>query len=120
MVEFEYQPWKKIIIHEIVEFPPDYFLDNAARAAPEGGTSPPLQWAKGIIFIRTPLPPTEDVVGEQIKGIIHWSALHFGRMRRYQKEIKRERSVTVPIIDLSEHETLGAMAEWIKETHIQK
>ena len=40
MVEFEYQPWKKIIIHEIVEFPPDYFLDNAAMSAPEGGRSP--------------------------------------------------------------------------------
>ena len=56
MVEFEYQPWKKIIIHEIVEFPPDYFLDNAAMSAPEGGRSSPLHWANGIIFLRAPLP----------------------------------------------------------------
>ena len=119
MVEFEYQPWKKIIIHEIVEFPPDYFLDNQAMSAPEGGRSPPLHWANGIIFVRIPLPPTEDVIAEQIKGTIHWSSLHFGRMRKYQKEIKRSRSVTVPILDMSEHEIFGAMAEWIKETQTQ-
>ena len=120
MVEFEYQPWKKIIIHEIVEFPPDYFLDNAAMTAPEGGRSPPLRWAKGILFVNAPLPPTEDVINEQIKGTIHWSSLHCGRMRKYQKEVKRGRSVTVPINDLSEHGVFGAMAEWIKENYKQK
>ena len=120
MVEFEYQPWKKIVIHEIVEFPSDYFLNNAAMSAPEGGRSAPLKWANGVIFVHQTLPPTEDIIKEQIKGTIHWSSLHFARMRRYQNEIKRARSVTVPITDLSEHGIFGAMAEWLKENYDAK
>ena len=117
MVEFEYQPWKKIIIHEIVEFPPDYFLTNAAMSAPEGGRSPPLKWANGLIFVHQPIAPTEDIIKEQIQGIIHWSSLHYARMRKFQNKIKRDRSVTVPLIDLSKHGIFGAMATWIKENH---
>jgi len=86
-------------------------------SAPEDGRSAPLTWANGVIFVRQPLPPTEDIIKEQIQGTIHWSSLHFARMRRYQNEIKRARSVTVPIIDLSDHGIFGAMAEWIKKIY---
>ena len=89
-------------------------------ATPEGGRSAPLRWTNGLIFLTQPLPPTEDVIKEQIQGTIHWSSLHFARMRGYQKEVKRGRSVTVPVIDLSNHDIFGAMADWIKEKYKQK
>ena len=120
MVEFDYQPWKKIVIHEIVEFSTEYFLDEAARSAYEGGRSKPVNWANGIIFVTAPLPSTEDVIREQIKGTIHWGLLHFGRMRKYKAEVKRDRSVIVPLLDMSSHEVFGPMAEWIKKTCTSK
>lgn len=120
MVEFEYQPWEKIIIHEIVEYPMEFFFTQATLGIPEGGVGRPLNWSNGIVFINTVVQPTEDVIKEQLKGIIHWASLYFGRMRKYQKEIKRERSVTVTIIDLSNHSVFGPMAKWLKEVYKTK
>jgi hypothetical protein len=71
MVEFEYQPWEKIIIHEIEEYRLEEMMNIQVQGVAEGGTTRPISWANGILFHHHSMPPTEDIVREQIKGILH-------------------------------------------------
>ena len=115
MVEFEYQPWDKVVIHEIVKYPLEHFLATHSLGVQEGGVGIPLNWVNGFVFEHVGMPPTEDVVKEQIQGRIHWSGLSYGIMEEYQEKIIRPGRITIPIIDLSNNTFIRAMAEWIKE-----
>lgn len=35
MVEFEYQPWKKIVVHEVVKYPIEFFLSQHSLGIPQ-------------------------------------------------------------------------------------
>ena len=115
VVEFEYQPWNKIIVHEIVKYPLEHFLATHSLGIQDGGVGVPLNWADGLIFEYVGMPSTEDVVNEQIQGRIHWIGLSYGIMEEYEKAIIRPGRITVPIIDLSSNAFIHAMAKWIKE-----
>jgi hypothetical protein len=119
MVKFNYQPWEEINIHEIVEYPLEYFFTKATLGIPEGGVGLPLAWSNGIIYSIQPIQPTEDVVKEQLKGIIHWSALHYARMPKFQNEIIRAGQIRVIIMNMSNHTVFGPMANWIKENFLK-
>ena len=119
MVRFNYQPWEEVVIHEAVEYPLEYFFTQATLGIPEGGVGRPLIWSNGLIYRINAIQPTEDVIKEQLQGIIHWSALHFGQMPEYQNEVTRAGRVRVPIINMSNHTVFGPMAEWIKATFIK-
>lgn len=115
MVEFEYQPWKYVIVHEVVKYPLEYFITKHSFGVQEGGTGRPLNWADGIVFEHTAMPPVEDVIKEQIEGRIHWNSLNYGIMKEYKKQFKGPRSVKVPILNLSNHTVFKKMAIWIKK-----
>jgi hypothetical protein len=119
MVIFEYQPWKKIIIHSITEYPLEYFFNSATNGIQKGGIGRPLMWSNGLIYRTSVIHPSEDVIKEQLQGIIHWATLHYAQMPEYQKEVVRAGRVRVPIINMSNHTVFGPMAEWIKATFIK-
>jgi hypothetical protein len=119
MVRFEYQPWKKIIIHEIVEYPLEYFINNSTIGIKKGSIGRPIIWSNGLIFISTTFQPTEDVIKEQLQGIIHFTSLHYCKMPEYQREITATNRIRVPLRNLSHHAVFGPMAEWIKQTFIK-
>ena len=85
MVEFEFKPWKKVIIHELMEFPLEHFIFQSSQGIQPGGTGRPIMWSNGLVFTTFLLQPTEDVVKEQLQGIVHWAFLHFGRAKIIQR-----------------------------------
>jgi hypothetical protein len=119
MVKFNYQPWEEIIVHEIVEYPLEYFFTQATLGIPEGGVGRPLTWSNGLIYRVKAIQPTEDVIKEQLQGIIHWSALHYARMPKYQKQVTRAGRIRVPIVEMSNHTVFGPMVDWIKEKFLK-
>jgi hypothetical protein len=115
MVEFEYQPWNRIIVHEVVKYPLEHFLATHTIGVQDGGVGSPLMWAFGFVFDHIAMPPTEDVIKEQIEGRIHWSSLAYGIMTEYKENIIRPGRITVPIVDLSNNKIYRVMSDWIKE-----
>lgn len=114
MVEFEFRPWRKVIIHELMEFPLEHFIFQSSQGIQPGGTGRPIMWSNGLVFTTFLLQPTEDVVKEQLQGIVHWAFLHFGRMDKYQREVKGNNRIRIPVIDVSNHSIFGPMSNWIK------
>jgi hypothetical protein len=117
MVEFEYRPWKKIIIHEIMEYPLEYFFFQSTQGIPKGGMGRPLMWSNGVLFSSFFIQTSEEVVKQQLQGIVHWASLHFSRMEKYQQEIKRDNRIKIPILNVSNHAIFGPMSNWIKKRY---
>ena len=116
LVEVVYQPWKKIVIHEIV----DYTLDDLVRlqslGVGPGGLGDPLLWVEGIVFSSSTMLETKDVVKEKLEGIVHWSSVEWARMPEFKEVIViKETNVKVLIINVSAHPIYNAVSKWLKE-----
>ena len=118
LVEFSYEPWKKIIIHEIVQYSFDTLVHLQCLGVQPGQLSPPLFWADGLAFKHVTMPPTEDIIKEQIRGKIHWSQLAIAFVPEYTQGVTiPQGNVTVPILDVSDNNLFIELAAWIKKSH---
>lgn len=106
MVEIIIEPWKKLIIHEVIE----YKFEDSVRVHATGfvgGMTPPLKWANGIVFVHVGFPDSDTAHQEKIKGTIHWSHVTFALKANYERQvIVRETNTTIPIVDVSANEIL--------------
>lgn len=116
MIEFEYQPYKKVIIHEITKVPLDQMILARAIAAGEGQVAQPLLWVDGVVFEHAQVPFTEDVVKAQLKGIIHWSLLVYSDMDEFKEEIVGPRATRITVFK-QEGIMFRTLAKWIKENY---
>ena len=115
MVEFEHRPWTKVIVHEVIKWPLEQFLLTRAIGVPEGGVARPLTWANGFIFDRNVMPPTPEIVKENLEGKVHWNALIYAVVDEYQKEFVLPRQVKIQVVDQSHTSIYKDMAQWLKE-----
>ena len=121
MVEFEFQPWKKIIVHEVVKFPLQHFISGHSLGVQEGGIGRPLIWVDGIIFEKVGLRDTDDIIREKIEGKLHWNFLHYAILEKYQSEFKvTPGNIRIPVINVSDNETFREMTTWIKSNFEKK
>ena len=114
MVEFEYQPWKKVIVHEVVKFPLGHFLSAHSLGIQQGQVGIPLFWADGIVFDKNVFRDTDDIIKEKLEGKVHWSSLNYVVMQKYQPEFKVEGNIRIPVMNVSDNAVFKKMAEWIK------
>ena len=115
--EIVIEPYKKIVIHEVIE---NRFSDlvnavlNEARAA--GGTTiPQLSWCKGVVFQIYPFSAdSEAVIKAQLEGTIHYSNVTFAVKEKYEKEVRKPEG-TVFLVDESANINFVELAEKLKE-----
>lgn len=98
MVEFEYQPYSKVIIHEIVKIPFDTLILSRCIGIPDGGVARPMRWANGFTFDIAFMHPTDDLVNEQMKGITRWAALSYADMEEFKEIIQGDRAIKIPVL----------------------
>lgn len=87
MVEIEYLPYKKIILHEIRKLEVQEFLSWVAsqvEAQKTGGT-PSVNWVDGIAFLTGEFMATPELVSEQLQGRIHYAVVFYTETS-YQQE----------------------------------
>lgn len=114
MVKVIFESWKKIIIHEAIRYSLDDLLAMRVMGLREGTTAPPLLWAQEVIFDRVVMPPTEDVIREQLLGKIHYSSIEWAAMAEFVN-FKKVKGVEIPIINVSLNPTLREVAKALKE-----
>ena len=120
IVEFEYQPWEKIIVHEIVKFPIEFFLSQHSLGVAPGGIGRPLNWVEGIVFIISGFMETDEVIKEKLEGKVHYGSIVYGILDTYQPEFKVDGNIRVPIVDVSNNKIFREMVAWIKKTFEKK
>lgn len=116
MVKVVFKPWEEIVIHEDIEYKLEDLTRNRVLGLRAGSVAPPLVWAEGVVFSRNVIPPTEDIVKQQLQGVIHFSSLEWAIMPKYRSALKSG-GVTIPVIKVSENMSLSAVAQELKKKH---
>ena len=116
MVEFVLNEWKKVIIHEISKYDLDDLLRLHTTGILPGGATRSFLWANGVIFEHSNMPPTGDIIKEQLNGIIHWSSLQFAFMPEYKTTIPFG-TVSLQIVNVNSNRTFFEMASFLKEKY---
>ena len=116
MVEFILEPWKKIVIHEIVRYDIQMLVNLQGLGVQAGQLGRPINWVNGIAFIQHTMPLRDEAIKEQIQGRLHWLLLRFAFMPKYQRAfVIKDGHVTVPVIDVSKSALFREMSEWLKK-----
>ena len=115
-IEIEHRPWTKVVIHEVIQYKYEELVKLSSIGVPLSGLGHALRWAEGVLFRFSPFPPTEEVVKEQLKGVIHWSSVEWTLMEKYSDVIIiNETNVKIPVIDCSCNDIMKAVAKYLKE-----
>jgi hypothetical protein len=116
MVQVVYAPWKEIVIHEAMKHLLQDLVNLQTLGVQPGGLGNPLLWAEGVAFVHQGMPPTDDIIKEQMQGRVHWSNVRFAVMPEYQDAIViKETNMKIPVINVENNPILRAGATWLKE-----
>ena len=89
MTKITYMPTEEVVVHRVLESDDKviFFEDIVKQIlVKEIPVIPTVNWIDGIAFAILGFPDTEDVVREELKGRIHYSAVLFTKIS-YQPEI---------------------------------
>jgi len=116
LVEVEYQPVKRIIVHEIIKNTFDEFVSMFAVSAIPRGTPIPVRWIDGVLFGFRPFEETPEIVRDRLQGIIHWSFLNFTQMKEYTEVLHHPKNGTpVAVLDNSNNTAVCDVIKWLKK-----
>ncbi|AJZ75223.1 hypothetical protein [Candidatus Nitrosotenuis cloacae] len=119
-MEITIEPWKKLIIHEVIEYSfDDWMTQIAFSSKTAGGAIPTINWANGIVFQSFNFPDTNIIVEEKLKGVLHWSSVMFAIKEKYEKQLIKD-NATINLIDVSVNEIFKKLADRLKEHSKQK
>jgi hypothetical protein len=88
LAKITYMPTEEVVVHQVLEsgnkiiFFEDVVKQMLVREIP---VIPTVDWIDGIAFAVLQFPDTEDIVREELKGRIHYSAVLFTKIP-YQSE----------------------------------
>ena len=114
-LEVTIEPWKKLMVHEVIEYPFDDLVRLVllqARAA--GGGISSMNWCNGIVFQHTVFPDTDSMVQEKLRGTIHYSSVVFAAKEKYEKQVVRDAG-TLNLTDVSANAIFRALVEVLKK-----
>jgi hypothetical protein len=119
LVQIEFSPWVKIIVHEVTEYPNDRLFEDILRLSLSQNIhiEPVVNWIDGIAYLIYPMPETEDVVSDKLKGIIHFSSVSFTKINysaHYPLAIGGQ-EYTVSMRRADNNEILSELVKWLRE-----
>ena len=114
-LEIVIEPWKRLVIHEIIEYDfEDWARQIAFGSKTAGGAIPTINWVDGVVFQSFNFPDTNLIVEEKLKGVLHWSSVMFAIKEKYEKQIIKD-NATINLVDVSVNEVFRKLAEKLKE-----
>jgi hypothetical protein len=109
------EPWKKLVIHEVIEYSFDDLVRlvlSQARAA--GGGISSMNWCNGLVFQHSAFPDTESVVQEKLKGVIHYSSVVFAAKEKFERQVVRDAG-TLNLVDVSANMIFRQLTDVLKK-----
>ena len=114
--EIVIEPYRKIVIHEVIELDFNDLIDHMIHQTNSvgGATIPMLPWCNGIAFQIQPFNPnSEEITKESLKGTIHYASVMFAIKDVFEREIIRP-SGTVLLLNQGANANFVALAGTLK------
>ena len=117
MVDIEYQPIKKIIVHEIIKYSLNEFINLKGRVLPGQAQPLPVRWAEGIVFSNASYAGTSpEMLTQQLEGITHWAAVEFAELDDYRQILNHPTTGTaIQLVDNSNNKAVSYFILWLKK-----
>jgi len=116
LVKITFKPWEEVIIHDSNHYSLEDLLKIHSMGVQPGGLARPLSWAEGVVFQPVPMPPSDDIVKEQLQGKIHWIGVTWALMPEYKNVIMiQDINAKIPIVNVSATAVLCEVAKALKE-----
>jgi hypothetical protein len=113
-LEIVIEPWKRLVIHEIIEYDfEEWARQIAFSSKTAGGAIPAINWVDGIVFQSFNFPDTNLIIEEKLKGVLHWSSVMFAIKEKYEKQIIKD-NATINLIDVSVNDVFRKLAKELK------
>ncbi len=116
MTEIEYQPFKKIVVHEVIKYSFEELVTEVLlQARALGGTAvPSLGWCNGVAFIIQQFPLTEAIVEEMLRGVVHYAGVLYAIKESYEPEVRTQLGI-VRLVNRCNNPNFVKLAEFLKE-----
>jgi len=115
LVKITYEPFKEVVIKEYTRFEKIEDLIYIFAQLRAGGAPVSLNWANGIVFVYSALPPdTEQIMEEFLKGRLYWVNVTFAVMPEYKPILETKERIQVPIVNVSSNPIIRQVTEWLK------
>jgi len=114
-VKITYEPFKEVVIKEYTRFEKIEDLIYIFAQLRAGGAPVSLNWANGIVFVHSVLPPdTEQIMEEFLKGKVYWVNVTFAAMPEYKPVLETKEKIQVPIVNVSSNPIIRQVTDWLK------
>lgn len=117
-MKIAYEPFKEIIIKDLVKFEKLNDLVYAFAQLRAVGQPVALSWAEGVVFTHMSLQPiTDELVEDFLKGRLYYISVNFALMSKYEPLLTykgQQGEISVPIINVSSSQMLSELAKWLK------
>lgn len=113
-MEVVIEPWKKLVVHEVIE----YSFEDLARivlsqARAVGGGIASMNWCNGVVFQHSAFPDTESVVQEKLRGVVHYSSVVFAAKEKFERQVVKDAG-TLNLVDVSANAIFRQLTDVLK------
>ena len=122
MTEVEYQPRKRVIIHEYSRYETlESLVRSAFGSAPPGSTVSTLKWVNGVVLSHSSFPMTDEIIRELLDGRLHWNHVSFAPLEEFRQNYHDpDLRITVTIVNVSTNSVFEAIGNFIREEWIEQ
>jgi hypothetical protein len=118
MVKVVYAPYSEVVVHEVIEQEGQALFEDMVRQAlsTPAHAEPTANWVDGIAFVVVPMPPTDDIVKDNLAGRVHYASVIFTRVP-YQSQIPVKigtQNFSARLRKAENNPTFRALAEFLK------
>lgn len=114
-MKIQYEPFEEIIIKDYTYFKKISDLVDIVAGVRGQGEFASLNWANGVVFVYTEIPPITDLIVEDIKqGKIYWANVSFAYMTDYESKLKSSENIPVPVINQDSNYIMKEVAKWLR------
>ena len=110
MVEIEFRPIKKVVVHEISKLTMDEFVNRYVKP------NSTVLWADGILMVKGSYSTsTPKMMEDGMGGNIHWALIEFVEMPEFKPKLINEiTSAVANVNDVSNNNVFGDFVRWLK------
>lgn len=113
-LKVQYEPFKEVVIKDYTYFKKISDLVDIIAGVRGQGDFASLNWANGVVFVYTDVPPVTDSIVEDIKqGKIYWANISFAYMPNYESKLKSSENIPVPVINQDSNQIMKEVAKWL-------
>jgi hypothetical protein len=118
LVEIEYLPYQKIIVHEVrrLELADLLTMVAAQVEAQKQGGVPGINWVDGIAFVFSEFMPSPQTIEENMKGRIHYQMVWYSETS-YQNEKRatvNNRDYVIRLMKADDNPNFVELAKFLK------